>query len=307
MANFLVTDLKVIDSPQAWIGVARCLKDLGHKIYGVDDTPLVTSSSLFEKTFVFDEIRNLNLDSLVKKLINLKELYQIEYIIPCYDETAILFSYIKDKLDYIGIELIATNIDVIKKLRKDNLSNIFNSGKLLTPATKTIYSIEEAIEFSENIGYPVFIKGMTKGAFIANNRDEVQGAIKKVCGIWNNNEVKCLIQKAVKGKYINPLVTYKDGKIVSYIEMEKISLDSNGATWFGKLTTDKKLFEEVDNFCKSISLNNSIIEIETILDENGNYYIYEINSRPPAWIYASSLNGQNFFEYYLNPKKRNGF
>lgn len=31
-----------------------------------------------------------------------------------------------------------------------------------------------------------------------NNKDEIQGAIKKVCGIWNNNEIKCLIQKAVK-------------------------------------------------------------------------------------------------------------
>jgi len=32
MGNFLVTDLKVIDSPQAGIGVARCLKMLGHKV-----------------------------------------------------------------------------------------------------------------------------------------------------------------------------------------------------------------------------------------------------------------------------------
>lgn len=198
-------------------------------------------------------------------------------------------------------------MDVIKKLRKDNLPNIFKSGRLLTPATKTIYSIEEAVNFAESIGYPVFVKGMTKGAFIANNKEEIQGAIKKVCGIWNNNEIKCLIQKAIKGKYINPLIAYKEGKITSYIEMEKISLDSNGATWFGKLTTDKQLFEEVDNFCKSISLNDSIIEIETILDENGNYFVYEINSRPPAWIYASCLNGQNFFEYYLNPQKETVF
>lgn len=307
MGNFLVTDLKVIDSPQAGIGVARCLKMLGCKVYGGDDTPLVTSSNIFEKTFVIEEIRNLNLDSLVKKLIELKNLYGIEYIIPCYDETAILFSYIKDKLDYIGIQLIASSLDSVKKLRKDNLSNIFNSDNFASPETNLASSLDEARGFAEKMGYPVVVKGLTKGAFIANDQNELENAIKKVCGIWNNNEIKCLIQKFIKGKFINLLVAFKNGKIVSYLEMEKISLDSNGATWFGKLTTERQLFEDTLICCQNLQLSDSIIEIETILAENGKYYVYEVNYRPPAWIYAAALNGQNFLEIYLNPKEETIF
>ncbi len=306
MSNFLVTDIKVIDSPQAGIGVARCLKTLGHKVYGIDDTPFVTNSDLFEAVFVIEEIRTLNLDNLVKKLINIKNLYHIDYIIPCYDETSILLSYIKDKLNYIGIQLIAPDIEVIKRLKKENLVNTFsgiNNKQLLIPETKVISSIKEAENYAMQINYPLVVKGMTKGVKIVENSTELSSAIKYICNIWNNGEIHCIIQKFIQGKSINALLSYKDERIVSYLEMEKIALDSNGATWFGKLTSDKNIFNVIADFCKYIKLNNSIIEIETILTEQGKYYVYEINYRPPAWIYSPALNGQNFLDIFLNPQK----
>ena len=302
MAYFLVLDLKVIDSPQAGIGVARCLKALGHKVYGGDDTPFVTNSDLFEKTFVIEEIRTLNLDSLVKRLINLRDLYEIDYIIPCYDETVILFSYIKDKLDFIGLQLIAIDIDIIKNLRKENLQNIFIENKFTTPATKVISSIIEAKKYANFIGFPVFVKGMTKGAIQAKNDQELENAINKISTIWNNGVIKCMIQKSIQGRFVNVLFAYRNKNIVSYLEMEKIALDANGATWFGKLTNKKFLFDNVLEFCKKNGLNDSIIEIETILAEDGKYYVYEINCRAPAWIYATALNGQNFLKIFFNPK-----
>lgn len=302
MANFLVLDLKVIDSPQAGIGVARCLKALGHKVYGGDDTPFVTSSDLFEKTFVIEEIRTLNLDSLIKKLINLRDIYGIEYVVPCYDETVILFSYIKDKLDFIGLKLIATDIDIIKSLRKENLQNIFSGNKFVTPAMKVISSITEAKEYADFVGFPVFVKGMTKGAIQVKNDQELESAINRISSIWNNGEIKCIIQKLIKGKFVNILFASRDKNIVSYLEMRKIALDANGATWFGKLTNEKLLFDDVLEFCKKNGLNDAIIEIETILAKNGKYYVYEVNCRAPAWIYASALNGQNFLEIFFNPK-----
>jgi hypothetical protein len=84
--------------------------------------------------------------------------------------------------------------------------------------------------------------------------------------------------------------------------MEKIAIDTNGATWFGKLTNKKLLFDDTLELCKKIGLGDSIIEIETILADNGKYYVYEANCRAPAWVYASALNGQNFLEIFLNPK-----
>jgi len=70
----LVTDLKVVDSPQAGLGVARCLKEAGFEIIGVDDTPFVTlNPDLFKKVFCWDELRTLSFDGLIKKLIDIKK------------------------------------------------------------------------------------------------------------------------------------------------------------------------------------------------------------------------------------------
>jgi len=301
MKNFLVSDLKVIDSPQAGIGVARCLNDLGHNVYGLDNTPLVTTSSIFKKIFTVEEMQTLNLDSLVRKIRSIKENYDIDYLIPCYDETVILFSFLKDKMDYLGIELLAPSIEVLKKIRKTQLERL----KTVTiPPQQRVSSVEEAQKFAQKIGYPVYVKGLTKAAIRAEDDDALGAAIKKVAGIWNGGEVDCLIQKSIKGKLHNVLLAIRGGRIVSYLEMEKVAIDGNGATWFGKMTTSKDKFDLMQKVVSEIGFQDAIIEVEGIIEEETDkYYIYEINSRPPAWIYAASLNGQNFFETYLNPGK----
>lgn len=306
MSNFLVTDLKVIDSPQAGLGVARCLKGAGHTVYGADDTPFVTSSDLFKKTVVLEEIRTLNLDSLLKKLITYRDVYKIEHIVPCYDETAILFSFVRDKIDFLGLNLIAPDIESLKKVRKNNLPNVATKT-LLSPETLRVKSLDQAKEAAKRIGYPVFVKGLTKAAIRAKDEEELASAVTKVCGIWNNGEIDCLIQQSVTGKLINSLVAYKAGKIVAYLEMEKIGSDPNGATWFGKLTAGRGLFEATTEILQKIGLNDCIVEIETIKDKDGKHYMYEINPRPPAWIYASCLNGMNFLELFLSPKEETIF
>ena len=74
--------------------------------------------------------------------------------------------------------------------------------------------------------------------------------------------------------------------------MEKIGLDQNGATWFGKIRQTKELFPLAEELVKSNDFATSIIEIETI-EKEGKYFVYEINPRSPAWIYAPCLLGLN--------------
>lgn len=298
----LVTDLKVIDSPQAGLGVARCLKEAGLEIIGIDNTPLTTSNSeLFKKVICWEELRTLNFDALIKKLTDIKGIYGLDYIFPCYDESAILFSFIKDNLEFLKIKLVSPPTETIKKLRKSNLSKIVKiKDKYKTPKAKVIRKIKDGIKFAESIDYPVICKGLTKGAYVSQNRDDLKQNIKKISDIWNDGEISCLIEKYIKGKYVNCIVAMKTNKIVGYVEMVKIGLDQNGATWFGEIKKTKKLLPLVKSLTRSIDFDTSIIEIETIEKEN-KYFIYEINPRPPAWIYASCLLGLNFPELVISP------
>lgn len=291
----IVTDLKVIDSPQAGLGVAHCLKDAGFSVIGIDDTPFVTSNpNLFLKTFCWEEIRNLNFDSLIKKIIDIKKIYGLDYIFPCYDETAVLFSFIKDKLDYLKIKLISPSISTLKLIRKNNLHNLVNDLKnYKTPATTLVNSLDEALKFAKLIGYPVFCKGVTKSALFCKDEESLRQNIKKISDIWNNGQINCLIQKYITGKYKNCIVAIKNNRIIDYVEMTKIGIDQNGATWFGKVEKTKELLDLTNQLVNSLSFDSCIIEMETIKDDKGDYYLYEINPRSPAWIYAPCQLGLN--------------
>lgn len=293
----LVTDLKVVDSPQAGLGVARCLKEAGFKVVGVDDTPLVTQNKdLFDKVFCWEEFRTLNFDSLIKKLIDVKNTYGLDYIFPCYDETAILFSFIKDKLDFLGINLLVSSKDTLKKLRKENLAELINGDdKYRTPKRKIIKSIEEAQKFAEILGFPVICKGLTKSAYICKNENDLSQNIRRICDIWNGGEIDCIVEEYITGRYVNCIVAIKNNKVVGFVEMQKIGLDQNGATWFGKIKKSKELLPLAEELVKKNDFSTCIIEIETI-EKEGKYFVYEINPRTPAWVYAPCLLGLNLPE-----------
>lgn len=302
----VVTDLKVVDSPQAGLGVARCLKEAGFRVIGVDDTPLVTQNQdLFDKVFCWEELRTLNFDSLIKKLIDVKETYGLDYIFPCYDETTILFSFIKDKLDFLRIKLFAPPKSTLKKLRKENLSEIIgDDAKYCTPKRKVINSNEEAQKFAEFLGFPVICKGLTKGAYICKNMNDLGQNIRKISDIWNGGEIACIIEEYVLGKYINCIVAIRNNKVTGFVEMRKIGLDQNGATWFGKIIQTKELLPLSEDLVKKNDFSTSIIEIETI-KKDGKYFVYEINPRTPAWIYAPCLLGLNLPELITKDESKN--
>lgn len=258
----LVTDLKVVDSPQAGLGVARCLKEAGFEIIGVDDTPFVTQNpDLFKKVFCWDELRTLNFDALIKKLIDIKKIYGLDYVFPCYDETTILFSFIKDRLDFLNIKLVAPPKETIKVLRKVNLAKVIKSrDKYSVPKGKAFSNIDAALKYADSLRYPVICKGLTKGAYISKSRNDLRQNIQKIANIWNNGETSCLVEEYIVGKYINCIVAIKENKIVGFVEMEKIGLDNNGATWFGKIRQSKDLFILAEELVKLNGFATSIIE-----------------------------------------------
>lgn len=301
----LVTDLKIVDSPQAGLGVARCLKEAGIEIIGADDTPFVTQNpDLFKKVFCWDELRTLNFDALVKKLIDIKNIYGLDYIFPCYDETTILFSFIKDKLDFLNIKLVAPSKEAIKVLRKANLAKVIkNKDKYSVPKSKVFSITEDALGYADSLTYPVICKGLTKSAYISKSRDDLKQNIQKIADIWSNGEICCLIEEYIVGKYVNCMVAIKENKIVGFVEMEKIGLDQNGATWFGKIKQTKELLPLIEKLVKSNDFATSIIEIETI-EKEGKYFVYEINPRSPAWVYAPCLLGLNLPKLIISPSSK---
>jgi hypothetical protein len=136
---------------------------------------------------------------------------------------------------------------------------------------------------------------LTKSAFICKNENDLSQNIRKISDIWNGGEIACIIEEYIIGRYINCIVAIRNNKLIGFVEMQKIGLDQNGATWFGKIKQTKELLPLAEKLVKKNDFSTSIIEIETI-EKNGRYFVYEINPRCPAWIYAPSLLGLNLPE-----------
>lgn len=296
MSVVLVTDLKIIDSPQSGIGVARCLRAAGHTVYGADDTPFVLPG-LFTETFVLEELRTLNLHSLMQKLESYRERYGIEYIVPCYDESAILCMFLRDKLAFLGIEVLAPPLEFIKKVRKESLSSL-QAGLLRSPPTTRVRSLPQARAAAKRIGYPVYVKGLTKGAHLVPGPSDLRYHVQRLSC---HGSIDCLIQKAVTGRWHNAMLGYHDSRLVSYIEMEKIAMDGQGATWFGRLGTEKLLLKDIQAIFTPLNPGTCVVEVETIIGTDGRYYMYEVNPRPPAWLHAACLHGFNPMQALLSP------
>jgi len=99
-------------------------------------------------------------------------------------------------------------------------------------------------------------------------------------------------------------VGIKDNKIVAYVEMRKIGIDQNGATWFGKIEKTKEILPFTEHLVSLMPFGDSIIEVETIKVKD-TFYVYEVNPRSPAWIYAPCLLGLNIPKIVIGTSNKN--
>jgi len=150
-----------------------------------------------------------------------------------------------------------------KQVRKSNLATLINSDNknFKTPEKQHCKEMGSAKKFANKLGYPVVCKGLTKGAYISKNESELEQNIRKISDIWNNGEVNCLVEEYIKGEYYNAVVGIRDNKIVSYVEMQKLGLDQNGATWFGSVKKSTNLLDLSKNLISKLDFGTAISEL----------------------------------------------
>ncbi len=301
----LVTDLKVIDSPQAGIGIARCLKAKGMTVIGADYTESVTrQADLMDHFSLIEEIKTLNIPSLISKIKNLQKIKGLNIIMPGYDETAVLFSAIRNHLPD-NISVICPPLETLKAIDKRNLDSLIDQvglAQFQCPISFDIKSFADLDNSSKALGFPCVVKGKVKGASICNNISECKIAATKQAKMWNNGEMDLILQEYIQGEMRNAVIGFNKGSLVAYAEMVKLGIDMNGATWLGKLVPECKLLSFAELISKHYNFGNSIIEIETI-SRDGVFHIYEINPRSPAWIEAIENAGLPIFTSVLYGSK----
>lgn len=130
-------------------------------------------------------------------------------------------------LEKYGVQILGTSIDSIRKGEDRNeFRQLMYDLNEPIPESSIVTTLEEAIEFSNKIGFPIIIRPAYtlggKGGGIANNEEEFKKFVKS--GLQASPITQCLIEKSIAGfKEIEyEMIRDHKGTCISVCNMENI-------------------------------------------------------------------------------------
>lgn len=290
-----VTGLNAIDSPGPGIAVIRALRDCPDfevRIIGLSYESLEPGAymhDVVDKTYQIP-YPSAGTDTLMARLMYIHSKEKLDLIIPNFD--AELFNFIKlsDKLLTEGIRTFLPELDQFEARDKVKLYDFGKKNGLLVPEDRIIHQASELEEASEELGFPLVIKGKFYDATIANTKEQAEKAFYKIQAKWG---LPIIVQEFIKGTEIN-VAALGDGKgnTISAIPMRKLYITDKGKAWSGITIEDNRYLTLADDFMKATRWRGGC-ELEIMQSEDGKPYIMEVNPRFPAWIYLTAAAGQN--------------
>lgn len=192
-----------------------------------------------------------------------------------------------------GHMVAVSDSDTIR-LCKDKylLYKYLNKNKI--PCVET-YSTEDIFS-SDNIQFPIMIKERcgagSVGMIKCYNRELLNGYI-------NNSDIECIVQPYISGKEygVDLYIDYISGEIVDIFIKEKIRMRA-GETEKSKAIKNEKILKLIEKLTKVIRFKGAI-DID-ILEDNGEYFILEINPRFGGGYPHAYECGVNFIKYLSN-------
>jgi len=286
-----VTAFKNVESPQPGFGVARCLKEEGYTIIGLDDTPLTSAvfAPYLDSLYLVKSMGEEKIDEFITDLKKIIDETQMEIIIPCYDREVYFFNKYRSKIESLGIKLLIPSTESLRMAAKPFLSNLSEIG-INTPKTIRVSDEKEIDSVCKELGFPLVCKGIIKDAYIANNNSEAILFFQKIREIWHGGKGSILMQQFILGETITVAgVANKNSRVIAKVIMKKLGIDSKGTTWCGTTYHSKEIEELYNKIIEHLKWIGPF-ELEFIKDINsGEYFLFEINPRLPSWIYLSSV------------------
>lgn len=290
-----VTAFKNVESPQSGFGVARCLKEEGYTVIGLDDIPLTSAifAPYLDSIYL---IKSMGEEKIADFIVDLKKIIDktgMKILIPCYDREVYFFNKYLSEIEELGIKLLLPSTQSLRMAAKPFLSNLNKIG-VNVPKTLRVYDEKDIEKTCEEFGFPVVCKGIIKEAYVANNSAEAKSFFQKIREIWHGGTGFVLFQEFIFGETITISgVANKENNVVGKVIMKKLGIDSNGTTWSGMTYHSKELNELCNRIIRHLKWIGPF-ELEFIKDiKTGKFFLFEINPRLPSWIYLSKIAGCN--------------
>ncbi len=291
-----VTGLNLTDSPAPGIAVMRCIKEAGVcKTTGIGFGYDTYDAGLYDESY-FKHVYLFPYPSegsicLLDRIIKIHKKTPLNVIIPTLDAELFNFIAIKDELHKLGIKTFFPTKEQYEMCSKINLYDFGKDSGISVPLTCVEKQINKVGIAVEKIGFPLMVKGLFYEAHKAHNIDEVHRHISKVTSQWG---MPILLQEYLEGVELN-VTAVGDGKggFIGYVPMRKLMITDKGKGWAGVTINDKGIAGVVKKFFAATKWRGPL-ELEIMkTKDTGTYYLIEVNSRFPAWIYLAKASGIN--------------
>ncbi|MBM4175260.1 MAG: ATP-grasp domain-containing protein [Ignavibacteria bacterium] len=291
-----VTGLNNTDNPGPGVPVIRSIKnhpDFEGEIIGLhydNLEPGIYMEGIKLKSYLIP-YPSTGTDSLRDRLIYIHEKEKIDVIIPTLDSELYGFIRISDKLKSLGIKTFLPTLDNLEVRSKERLYEFGKSYGLNVPKQELVTSLVELKKAAEELKYPVVVKGVFYEAFICHSFEQVESSYYRLLNKWG---LPIILQEYLTGDEYNvAAVGDGNGNTVGAVAMRKLYITDKGKGWAGVTIGDDKLIRMAHDIIQKINWRSGL-EIEILKrTEDNQYYLLEINSRLPAWVYLTEQSGQN--------------
>jgi carbamoyl-phosphate synthase large subunit len=283
-----VSGLNNTDNPAPGVGVAKSLIDR-HKIVGLSYDPNEPGvyQGFYEKVFLMP-YPTLGYDELKNRLIHIKKECNIDAVIPNLDAELPLYIKYQDELKELGIKSYLPTIECFEARDKSKLAELSKELGIKHPKTIEVASLEELVDATKELGFPVMVKGNYYKAYRANSLDE---AIEHYYSISNEWGFPLLIQEVIGGVEINFIGVGNGKELVAGVGMKKLTTTELGKVWSAVSIKNRELLNLSSAFVEKLGWRGAF-EFEAMSDGK-DIYLIEINPRLPAWVYFATMLGVN--------------
>lgn len=279
------------ENPGPGYGVARCLRRwdaFAGRIVGLGYD--VLDAGLYHKDINAGYLLPYPAtgeEAMLERILEVHENERLDAIIPCLDAELPIFVALEERLRQHGIRTFLPSAQMLQRRSKDRLQDLCREVGVLTPETKTV---TDARHFREGIEYPVVVKGVFYDAYVVHTPEQAEAAFHKLARQWG---YPVLVQKFLAGTEYN-LTALGDGQgLVGSVMMRKRALTEKGKAWAGVTVVDEQLERLAGSLVGALKWKGPL-EVEALkCEDDGRFYLIEINPRFPAWIYLSQAVGRN--------------
>ena len=284
-----VSGLNNTDNPAPGVPVVKSLKE-NHEVIGLSYDPNESGNYLgFTKINYLMPYPSLGYEELKARLIHIKEQEDIEAIIPNLDAELPLYIKYQEEIEAMGIKLCLPSLENFELRNKNKLDKLSKTLEITYPKTVEVSTIEELQKASDELNFPMMVKGNYYKAYMAHN---FESAIEYFYQISNEWGFPILVQEVVTGQELNLVgVADGEGELKGAVSIRKLTTTDIGKIWTGITIKNEKLLSIAKNFAKETKWKGPF-ELECIVNMN-HVYLIEINPRFPAWVYFATDIGIN--------------